>query len=103
MVGAKRKRSEVAEQVAQRWKSFRYSADTEKNTADGNDDDDCVIIDESEVIDLTKSEQEKEEKEAVDDATNEATFKLIKSDFYEGKASMGEADDDLDHFERYIL
>lgn len=95
MVGAKRKRSEVAEQVAQRWKSFRYSADTEKNTADGNDDDDCVIIDESEVIDLTKSEQEKEEKEAVDDATNEATFKLIKSDFYEGKASMGEADDDL--------
>ena len=33
--------------------------------------------------------RDREEKEAVDDATNKATFKLIKSDFYEGKASMG--------------
>ncbi|CAI1929422.1 hypothetical protein SEUBUCD646_0D04290 [Saccharomyces eubayanus] len=93
MSGAKRKRSEVAEQVAQRWKSFRYSADAGKKTTNGKDDDDCVIIDESEVIDLTKSEQEAEEKETVDDTTSKATFKLIRSDFYEGKASMVEADD----------
>ncbi|CAI4055862.1 hypothetical protein SKDZ_02G3290 [Saccharomyces kudriavzevii ZP591] len=99
MSRVKRKRSDVAEKVAQRWKSYRYSADIENKTTDdhsdgdGHNDDECVIINESKVIDLTGPEHDLEAKEEACGAGNNAVFKLIKSDFYEAGDFVGVADD----------
>ncbi|QHS71781.1 tyrosyl-DNA phosphodiesterase 1 [Saccharomyces paradoxus] len=93
--GTKRKRSEVAEKVAQRWKSVRYSGEIEKKTpgGDNNNNDDCVIVSESNIIDLTDPEKDLDATVGTNDTAKSAVFKLMKSDFYERGDLVGEVDD----------
>lgn len=93
--GTKRKRSDVAEKVAQRWKSVRYSAEMENMAPvnSNNDSDDCIIVSESKIIDLTNQEQDLSERIGTNDTAKGAVFKLMKSDFYEREDFMGEVED----------